>query len=834
MRPANFKLLTILAVASFSAAGCGDDDPATDTTDTTDTAGDTDTTDATDTNTNPDTDATTGDTDVTDTDTGGCGTRECGTFAGRNCGTCDSKPGTVCSAAGRCEVPGGPLGAFCGITATCTPASANFPACLDAQCASGACLSHASGGRFVFAIFRDWTNVFNNSVCTQSCLIYRDANNDGVNDADQEDDCNPADIANGPAGDTFRCVNFAQPTANPVGLCVPGTTFAGCDSNADCPSGEACELTSILGELTGHCVANYKAGTWGGAVGIGGACNDDPANGDVNFCKSGYCEFFGCATACAADADCDTTTGAGVCNNGTCTGKPGTTCTTDLDCSAFECGALQLTETESFGRCGPKNCEDELGCGPGFTCQWGWNGSVNEAGPENRCTAEQANGVGLGQACDPDPTDNQVVNGGAVCKSDLCLGEKCSQVCSKDSQCGANGLCTMYEYTEAFIGCNVDADCGAGNACTGTDGACYNATTQQYISAEEDTFALALLFCTDFTGSTGSCLSQSDCAANEACDLYIAPNWKSEGVLDPDGPYNLAGKCKAVTGFAAGKGELGASCTSFSDCRSGFCFPVNDTTSFCTQPCTASSQCGQFDLLGEEPVTGYCDTFLYGYGGDLQDFTTNNYVGLCLFDFGSTSDCSDDFACDGAEACFPNIISNNPSSPAKVEHLCLQVWEDVATRGTKTVGQACNPEAEIEECATGICVTEVGSTTLGYCSKPCASDNNCGNGTTCTERVRYPRKGAYEANTGSFGLCLKDQECQTCTSHYDCPGDLICGNLGTAAAPSFACIPGCETAADCTEETAKTCNGTTDSFGVTASGCFSKSAGGTPVNYCAP
>ena len=144
MRPANFKLLTILAVASFSAAGCGDDDPATDTTDTTDTAGDTDTTDATDTNTNPDTDATTGDTDVTDTDTGGCGTRECGTFAGQNCGTCASKPGTVCSAAGRCEVPGGPLGAFCGITAPLPEATTSMASGLGESTLSACAVTEAS------------------------------------------------------------------------------------------------------------------------------------------------------------------------------------------------------------------------------------------------------------------------------------------------------------------------------------------------------------------------------------------------------------------------------------------------------------------------------------------------------------------------------------------------------------------------------------------------------------------------------------------------------------------------------------------------------------------
>ena len=809
MRTAPFKLLAILAVASVSAAGCGDDNGTT-TPDGTDTTPDT----------TPDTTA-----DTTPDTTPTCGLRECGTFGNLNCGDCSDKPGTECNDNGRCVVPGQPLGAFCGITATCTEASDNFPACLDEQCDTNLCMSNTAGGLYTFAVFRDWANVFPNSFCTASCSIYKDTNNDGVNDADAQDDCNPPDIVDGPVGNAMRCVNFAPIDENPVGLCVPGSDFKRCDEPSDCTTpGEGCELTSALGLLEGRCVANYKSGSWGDAVGIGESCNADPEAGDVRVCEAGYCEFFGCAPNCGQDTDCMTAS-AGACSGGKCAGKPGKECTADADCSSFECGELQLTETESFGRCVPKGCVDEDDCGGGFSCSWGWNGSVRNPGTDNSCVGQVADGEDLGEACDPDPTDNDVVNGGAVCKTDLCLGGKCSAVCSDDAQCGTDGVCAAYEFSDAMIACDEDADCGAGNACTGPDGACYDAATFQYIRGEEDTFVLSLQFCANFEGATGSCLAASDCGAGESCELY------AKASDDPDAPQTLQGMCVA----AQGAGDLGDECTDFSDCKSGFCLPITDTFSFCTEPCTKSADCGSFNV-GEDPVNGYCNSYLYSFAGDLDKFENFLYVGLCIFDFGSTADCSDDFACDAAtEACFPNVVAGaDPTKPAVTENLCFQVWETEADRGQKQLGEACDPAAEVGECASGLCTAEVGDDTKGYCSALCtAGGTECGTGDlACTALVRNPRGGAHAGNTGSFSLCLKDQDCAACSSQLDCPGSLVCANLGTAAAPAYHCVEGCTEVADCAEAAVTTaCTDTTDSFGVAAKGCFAKS-GANPVNYC--
>jgi hypothetical protein len=454
---AGLKLLSLLAVATVTAAGCGDDGntttPVRDTSSGTDTATDTATAEETSTGT----DTAGGDTSTgTDTTTNPCGSRECGTFAGVSCGTCAAPE--ECNSAGRCEVPGQPLGAYCGVTAECNnslPEGSNpdqYPGCLNARCESETCLSTLGGTAFVL---RD--------VCTQICQLYKDSDNDGINDEDApNEDCNPADIVDGPAGNKFRCVNFAEPGRNPLAVCVPGTTFERCDSSADCPAGEVCEISNMIDggmNLGQRCVAAYRENdSWNGKlVGTAGACDSNPASGENLACGDGLCFGFGCVPLCQNNADCDTTRtfpGTG-CVEGKCAGS-GKDCTNDVDCSAWTCGEPR----DIFGQpglplyqiCWPGSCSNASDCGEGFYCRFGWNGEVGDAsGPDNLCFAETAGGAELGEACDQDPDDNIP---GATCKaSDYCFGGFCSGLCQDDTDCnGAAGQkCAMLEFP-------VDAD----------------------------------------------------------------------------------------------------------------------------------------------------------------------------------------------------------------------------------------------------------------------------------------------------------------------------------------------------------------------------------------
>ncbi|MCC6528072.1 MAG: hypothetical protein IT373_35825 [Polyangiaceae bacterium] len=796
MKRAQNWLLTVLAVAPLAAAGCGDETPGKSDTSTTSTTDATSPTDGDGTNgtdsTNPPTDATGDTTGPT------CGTRVCGTFAGLNCGTCD--PGEVCTSSGQCEDAGDPMGSFCGITSTCKADSPSFPDCIDAQCASRNCLS------------LNPTALALRDVCSSGCQIYQDEDQNGVNDADAPlDDCNPDDIVDGPAGNAFRCVNFAAPGGSPVGLCVPGSEFIECQSNADCPAGEGCELSTIGGDYNFRCMANYQEnGSWTAeVVGLGEACNDDPEAGTVSYCGSGLCFGLGCVTACEQGSDCLTDT----CNTGTgkCTADTTRDCTADADCSGWECGEARQILGDGQGGlagpfwelCWPKSCELDTDCGSNHYCRFFWNSEGGEdAALDNLCLAQNPDGVGLGEACDPNPDDNVP---GATCKNeDLCIGGFCSNLCKVDGDCGTDQVCAVAELPGDF-----DED-------------------------GEDDFVLPVQWCQTYPGATDQCRSDADCGAGESCQIYEVVNTDAAGA--DDAQFLFAGLCQDVSAqFPGTAGDFGATCTGGAECKSGFCLGATDTApGFCTAVCASSADCGTATIQGDT-FQGICASLLYGYGGTFNDSTDVVYVPLCIVTTDSLEDCSGDFDCTAAnEVCFHNVVATDAAHAPTVELLCSALVEEGGTMPTGAVGSECDLEPAEDappECAGGYCLE--GADGKGYCSELCATPGNaCAGGTTCTETKVFARAGEYADNSATINLCRKDPECEPCFGNFNCANETVCANLGTTNTPDFRCVPGCATADDCTGEQATTCNASADERGEANMGCFAKN-GNVPVNYCA-
>ncbi len=717
----DLKLLTVLAVASVTAAGCGDDGtttapPSTDTTTGTDTATGTDT-DSPSTDTTTGTDTSTG----TDTATNPCGSRECGTFAGTVCGTCADPE--ECNSAGRCELPGLPMGAYCGSSAECSPelpsgGDANqYPGCTNSLCESDSCLT--MGGASGAFLLRD--------VCTRPCQIYKDTDKDNINDEDApQDDCNPADIVDGPAGDKFRCVNFARTGDNPLAFCVPGTNFEECGSSADCPAGEVCEITNAVSGGANYgqrCVAAVRdTDTWDpNIVGLGQNCSNETAE-DLNVCADGLCFGFGCVPLCKDASDCDTTKnfpGTG-CVAGKCGGTD-IACTTDVDCSAWTCGEPRTIFAEGAGPefplCWPKGCATEADCGTGFYCRFGWNGEEGDAsGPDNLCFGETEGGAGLGDACDSDPEDD--VTGATCANSDYCFGGFCSAICRDDSDCAGDKdqKCAMLEFP-------VD---------TNDDG--------------EDEALLPFEMCLSFPGYTTSCTSTAGCAATESCEYFLV-----EGP-DADAPHVAAGVCVANPDNGGVFGDL---CQGNEDCDSGFCLGATATSAgFCSKLCDASAECGGVTIQ-DEAFSGMCRSYLYSRGASLTDTTVWTFISLCVPQYGSLADCSGDYACDAAnEACFPNAVLRDPTVKAEVEYLCGQVYADGETAPTVALGEACDPNADATACASGLCWPTNDAGTTGICTELCTvGESACGNGTTCQAEVRGERRGAYADKSVSFGFC---------------------------------------------------------------------------------
>lgn len=758
-----------------------------------------------------------------------CTGKECGTGTdGSNCGNCPA--GKECSVDFKCEAPKNAMGEFCGISAECTPDISNpanpsemidnpaYPECMHDQCSSKFCLNAGAPGAYVFTY----------PVCSRPCEIYVDVINnhtgaqgaDGVEDPDAPiSDCDTA--VDGPAGDTYTCVNFAPPGGSSLAYCLPGTTFSQCGADTDCPGDEVCMLTGVGGSPNSRCFAAKKSGEWGEVVGLGEDCNANPFDGDVTWCESGLCFGLGCVTYCNEDTDCDTTVDdaeAGCdLSTGTCFDWDSQTCSTDLDCSAWTCGEPRQIFSNvpeySPTLCWPYTCVLDGDCPPGNYCRFYWNGEPHpDAGWDNLCLAQAEGGVGLGEACDPDPSDN--IPGETCENADLCLGGFCSALCDTDDDCATDKeqICTAIEFSGDY-----DED-------------------------GETDFILPLEWCTTHPGMTTPCMSETSCGEGETCDIYEVEN---DG--DPDAPYTMKGVCAEASTDEGIWGNLcGVPGADFLSCQSGFCMGANSDegqAGYCTHVCESHTDCPEI-TIGGETSKGRCQALLLGWGGDLYNPAVNNYVSLCLLTPGQSSlaDCSETYDCDTpGEACLPYMINFGPTYEAKVEYLCVDMSNSDGTLPTKGVGEACNPQAEdldgnpVNECKSGFCLDapEVGQ---GYCSDlcdpaadTCAADSGAPD-MACMELVIQPRQGAYEDNAGAIWLCERDQDCTPCIHSGQCPGDRSCANLSMAGLlEDYRCVPSCDTDADCGDTA---CSEGEDGNGQLITGCFDVGPNG-PINFCA-
>ena len=728
-----FAVVVAGLVALPAMSGCGDSGGNTSDTTVTDTLGGD--TVATDTAVDIGTDTTIGVDTNTDTGGGGdaceCGNRVCGSVGGCSCGTCD--PGEACSAAGQCEAVGEPMGAYCGVTDTCNADSADWPDCINAQCTSQICLSESG------------VIIVNKSVCTRGCLLYKDDDQDGVNDADAPlDDCNPDDIADGPAGNAFRCVNTADIGQSPNGVCLPGTVFNTCNSDADCADGEGCDIVSTAAGVAFRCTAKQKDGAWGGSAGVGETCNNDPAAGDLALCESGFClngadglgVGIGCVNRCGSgigastpdqEAKCDTTTAETGCDTttNTCKGRPGLACDTDVDCSSWECTESIFTDLPASARmCWPKTCSGVNGCGGGYFCDLGIDTVASgDYGWVGNCAQEDPEGKDFGAACDADPTDELILNGGDTCKATgLCQSGFCSALCESNADCGDDATCTILEYIGDVDGDDIDDEIVPGFVCEHSP-----------------------------QGAT-ACNSESDCADGETCNIFIAAN----PAEDVDAPYLRYGSCvPAPSGADAGYGNI---VDLRGQCESGIGFELTDGTFACTEFCTTFDQCDLDDGEGGT-LEGICLPQLWSWGGDYANRAVNIYAGLCLpaLLFGSTGDaCGTDFTCtEATEACTPFTLAGDPTQAVTTEYTCLDISDADGNMPTGAPGTACTSDYD---CATGLCTSEDG-VAAGYCTKLCSDtvDTCAADSMTCTDYIVYTRQGAYADNSGGYKRCEKTE-----------------------------------------------------------------------------
>ena len=709
-----------------------------------------------------------------------CGDDGCG----GECGGCPA--GQSCTQSGQCidaapYVPGG-LGTYCGASETCAaeipdPISglmvpnAAWPDCMNLACDSGFCTGPGLPGVALLTA----------ATCSKSCVITVDnVNNatglpgaDGVEDPGAPSDC--TGFANGPLGAEWHCVNFGVPGSPANSFCMPGTTYQACDAGTECPAGEGCVITT-MGGLGQRCFAKTQSGEWGESAMMTTQCNEDPYDGDISICEQGICyTMLGCSSFCETSLDCDTTqlfedTGCDGATN-TCKGWPSKNCLSDADCSAWYCNdpAPLFSNIPEYTPqlCFPNVCDTVSDCPEDFYCRWFYNGEPGAlADWEHRCLARDPEGVGLGEPCDSDPTDN--IPGDTCEAEDLCVGGYCSAICESDAECGEEQVCRVEV---------VDLD---------TDGDTIADTT------------LPLSYCITLPGKDGPCKAEATCTDAQTCNLYETM------VEGDDTTLTVGGYCQ---NSEPEWGTLGQSCgaagAEVERCE-GFCLGANETAGIlglCTQSCESHTDCPDTTVEGV-PYTFRCQTYVYSYGLDAEADEDNLYVGLCVPNaLGSSgADCSAELTCAAEnEACNNLSITFGPDYAPGTDYVCLDTTNNGTYTPTKGLGEACNPFAAQDECKTMYCLADDTGAT-GVCTAPCDPANDqCPAGMACTEEVTYPRTGAYADNSGSLWRCETDTSCTPNCAGLACGDDGCGGSCGSCAegegCEAGACVAAAATAA---------------------------------------
>jgi hypothetical protein len=729
-----------------------------------------------------------------------CVGRQCGPDGcGGQCGFCT--PGNTCTPTGQCEAvqAGEPFGSACTIPAECAPleptdfsnqqAVITFLDCLNKQCSGGDCNAF-----------------FGMPMCTRTCVL--GAESDKVNNTTGaampdgvEDSNSPAPLctgaADGPYGVSFKCVRLTNPNLGQqdYSMCLPGTDFKACNNDTECPTGEACQIQSVMGDTGTFCMTKVKGGK-----GIGELCQSNPHNPDMfynteeAFCESGLCFIngIGCGSMCQSDADC----GAWQCKKNMQLGETlfldvcfPQICEIDVDC----------TDTSNFcrtfvggGTCGEDGkCTDkpELACDSEADCTY-W---------ENLCLKRPADTVGVGEACDPDPSDNIPGN---TCDNPIwCMRGQCSTHCNADSDCATDKqMCGVIE-----IPIDIDGD-------------------DDYTIA--DAF-LPLGVCQPVPPGSPECTKETDCEAGKGC---VAIELEKAG-----GGYEIKSFCAPGASDAA-TGVHGDICggTSGVECINGNCLQLfsNQATGepigVCLATCTAAADCPQDAMIaGEQQAKGVCRSLQLGFNGT-ADPRDDLFLAVCLPDSmeSSHTPCGSDIkgvatpsACtEEKEVCLGLAIAGNPDEEAKVEFLCLDVSDaQTGEMPAKKVGESCDPTAG--DCSTGLCLGDPGKAVCStYCSPSqegaCAAVPD----SACKKMVMFSR---VDPDKEAFAfVCQKTNlTCQGCaSSRTDCGDGFTCADIATGEGlPDFRCVQSCTADGECGNGT---CKDTADQYGVGGKGCM--------------
>jgi hypothetical protein len=556
-----------------------------------------------------------------------------------------------------------------------------------------------------------------------------------------------------------------------------------CSSGIECSSGNCADSVCCTSACSGTCEACNL-------FGLGGTCYFIPAGTDPDDecfvyttcdgdgsctslngvpcgsggeCASGWCvDGFCCESACGALCEaCDQPGNEGNCRPVPAGSDPYGECSGALVCDGSGgCAAPDGYPCTSSPECASGWCVDGFCCGdacsgPCEACDIaGSEGTCSyipaDSDPDDECPgALTCDGTGAcsgqnGEACG---SGTECISG--WCVDGYCCNSSCPDLCESCGLPGSEGACSNVP-----AGTDPYDECAGVTVCDGTGGCALPNGAACSGSAE-----CASAWCVDGFCCAGSCSGTCEAcniAGSEGTCSYIPadsdPDDECPGALTCDG----AGSCS---------GQNGESCSSPSECISGWCVDGYCCNSSCPDLCES---CG---LPGSE---GACSNVPAGTDpyDECAGVTVCDGTGACALPNGSSCSssaecisgwCVDGYCCDSScpnlcESCglpgSEGACSNVPAGSDPYDECSGVTVCDGAGGCALPNGAACGSSAE---CISSWCVDS-------YCC-----DRSC--------------SGTCEACdlTGREGSC--DPIPSGSDPDDECPGSLACNGAGSCSGP---------------------------------------------------
>ncbi|HCU23697.1 MAG TPA: hypothetical protein DF383_01670, partial [Deltaproteobacteria bacterium] len=481
-----------------------------------------------------------------------------------------------------------------------------------------------------------------------------------------------------------------------------------CQSNQDCPAGEAC---------------SYFVRPTSGVQICKPLCTEDSECGLYSRCvASNY--------PCTTEEDC-APFGFGTCVNRTCSIPDQKRCELDPErcCGAGECGTFdfcvesnECVDKCEFIDCPPSQICFEGACVAPFPCPEG--GCVNPlpeacgCGGENECGFTRACGEQFGhpfcqkrvfKECQADADCGNLGDIPFVC--DTSVG-RCAPVCTQHGECGAFSSCVEGHCVSDSERCCTSGfgECPLGSKCVDTrcetqcgNGACETALGENCATCQED--------CGECTGcGDGFCVSEEDCQTCQA-DCGECPVCNHE-------------RCQ--TGLrlkAACDPCVKAVCAADAYC----CETFWDATCIKEVGEVCQASCGDLGLCGD----GVCST--------QEDCST------CSADCGTCASCAHDRCLEGSsleprcDECVSQICAGDP-------YCCTGTWDSLCAQQVVTLcGRSCEPGI----CGDGVCNA---NEECESCPQDCGVCPVCGNG--IVEGIEECDDGNTRTGDGCSAECI--------------------------------------------------------------------------------